>query len=301
MARAVAAERAAQRLQRSGHLARDHPEGVAFGLCKLRQRQQVLVGEHLGVRIVEMHGLEHRADCLRLALGAQDLALLVALGAQDAALFLALRSQDLGLAEPFGGEDGRALLPLGPHLLLHRVHDALGRINRLDLHPGHPDSPLAGSLVKHPAQHVVDVVPRGQGLFQVHGTDHAAQHGRGELLDRLDVVDDLVVGRPGVGDLEEQHGVDEHDQVVLGDDRLALEGHHLLAEVDQRLDPVHERDDEVHPRLQGLAVPAEALDVARARLRHDAHRPGHNDEHQNDHDDRGDGRGYSCFHDYSLG
>ena len=143
------------------------------------------------------------------------------------------------------------------------------------------------------------MVPRGQGLFQVHGTDHAAQHGRGELLDRLDVVDDLVVGRPRIGDLEEQHGVDEYDQVVLGNDRLPPESHHLLAQVDERLDPVHERDDEVHPRLQGRAVPAETLDVARPRLRHDAHRLVHQDEHERDSDGSGDQPCY--FHGYSLG
>jgi glycogen operon protein len=156
-------------------------------------------------------------------------------------------------------------------------------------------------VVEHTAQHRVDLVAGGQGLLQVHVPDHTAQHGRGDLLDRLDVVDDLVVGRSRVGDLEEQHGVDTHDQVVLGDHRLPLEGHHLLAEVDQRLDPVHERDDEVHPRLEGLAVPAETLDVARPRLRHDAHRLDHQGEHQHHNDDGDDQRGYSCFHDYSLG
>ncbi len=172
-----------------------------------------------------MDGLEHGADRLGLALGPEDLALALPLGPQDAALLLALGGEDLRRPDTFGGEHAGALLPLGPHLLLHRVDDALGRVDGLDLHPGDPQPPLARRVVEHTAQPRVDLVPGGERLLQVHVPDHAAQHGRGDLLDGLDVVDDLEVGRPRVGDLEEQHRVDADHQVVLGDHRLPLERH----------------------------------------------------------------------------
>ena len=232
-----------------------------------------------------MHGLENRADGLSLALRTQDGRLLFALRGQDIALLLTLGGEDLGLLDALGVEDGGALLAFGAHLLLHRVDDGFRRVDGLDLHAGHPDSPLAGGIVEDAAEHVVDLVPGGEGGLQVHGADHASQHGSGELLDGLDVVDDLVVGRARVGDLEEQHRVDEDDQVVLGDHRRALEGDHLLTQVDERLDPVHERDDEVHSRLQRLAVASEALDVPGPRLGHDAHRADHHQDQQHGDDD----------------
>jgi len=145
----------------------------------------------------------------------------------------------------------------------------------------------------------VDLVARGQRLLKIHGPDHAAQHRRGDLLDRLDVVDDLVVRRARIGDLEEQHRVDEHHQVVLGDHRRAIERDDLLTQVDDGLHPVDHRDDEIHPGFQRLAVAAEPLDVACAGLRHDPYRPHHRD----DHEDRDDGRddGFSQDHGYSRG
>jgi len=66
---------------------------------------------------------------------------------------------------------------------------------------------------------------------QVHTPDHAAQHRGADFLDRLGVVDYLVVGRARIGHLEEQHRVNVDHQVVLRDDRLVLERHHLLAQV----------------------------------------------------------------------
>jgi len=79
-------------------------------------------------------------------------------------------------------------------------------------------------------------------------------------------------------------GVDLDDQVVLGDDRLGAERDDLLAQVDRGVDAVGERDDEVKSRPQGAMVAAEPLDVAGARLRHDAHGTEHDHEReQGDH------------------
>ena len=82
----------------------------------------------------------------------------------------------------------------------------------------------------------------------------------------------------GVGDREVDDGVDADHEVVLGDHRLRREGDDLLAQVDQRLDAVDERDDEREPGVQRALVAAEALDDARARLRDDPHARGGDEE-----------------------
>ena len=64
---------------------------------------------------------------------------------------------------------------------------------------------------------------------------------------------DLVGGRPRVGDREVDDGVDADHEVVLGDHRLRRERDDLLAQVDQRLDAVDERDDQRQPRVQRAA------------------------------------------------
>src|ERR1019366_5720647 len=73
----------------------------------------------------------------------------------------------------------------------------------------------------------------------------------------------------------------------------------LLAQVDQGLDPVHEREDEVHPRFQGLAVPAEPLDVPGPGLRDDPDGLADREQDEDDGDQGGNEPGY--FHVYSRG
>ena len=114
-----------------------------------------------------------------------------------------------------------------------------------------------------------------------------AQRGHGELLDRLQVVGDLIGRRPGVGDLEVQDGVDLDDQVVLGDDRLRLEGHDLFAQVDHRVNPVDVRDDEAEARASGSGGSGRAARRSGARLGHDPHRPEHG-EHREQHEEQAD-------------
>ncbi len=102
-----------------------------------------------------------------------------------------------------------------------------------------PHLPVASSRTA--AQLAVDLLPRGQGPFEIHAADHVAQRCHGQLFERLDEIRDLIRRGPRVRDLEVQHRVDVHNQVVLGDHRLRRERHHLLTQVNSATDPVHAR------------------------------------------------------------
>jgi hypothetical protein len=190
----------------------------------------------------------------------------------------------------FGPENRGTLVPLGPHLFLHRVLDGLRGVNGLDFDPVHPQPPLAGGLVQHPTQLAVDGVAGGEGALQVHGSNDIAQCGNRELFDALQEAGDLVGGCAWVGHLKVEHCVDLDDQVVFGDDRLWSERNHLLSQVDFRIDPVDIGDDEVKARLKGSVVAAEPLDVARTRLGDDTYRPKHGEGGQHSEDQSGDER-----------
>ena len=125
-----------------------------------------------------------------------------------------------------------------------------------------PQRPVASSSTD--AQRGVDVVARGQRVLQGHPAAHVSQRGDHQLLDRGDVVGDLVGRGLRVGHLEVDDGVDLDREVVLGDHRLRREGHDLLAHVDQRPHAVHVGHDQGEPRIEGALVAAEALDDPRA-------------------------------------
>ena len=235
-----------------------------------------------------MDGLEHGVDGLGLGVGTQHPGLGVALGGEDGRLALAFGGEDLGLLGALGGQDGRTAITLGTHLLLHGVLDGQRRVDRLELHARDPQAPLAGGLVQHAAQLVVDGVAAGQGLLQVHPADHVAQSGGGQLLHGVDVVGDAVRGGLGVGDLEVDHGVDRDHQVVLGDDRLRREGDDLLAHVHQRQHAVNEGHHQGQACPLGALVLAEPFDHAGACLGHDPHGAGEDDPHHDGDDDEHD-------------
>jgi len=69
------------------------------------------------------------------------------------------RRQDGRLLGPFADRSG-ALVPVGAHLLLHRVLDGAGRLYRLELDPADPYPPLAGRLSSSVAQLAVYLVTR---------------------------------------------------------------------------------------------------------------------------------------------
>jgi hypothetical protein len=74
--------------------------------------------------------------------------------------------------------------------------------------------------------------------------------------------------------------VDADDQVVLGDHWLRREADHLLAQIDERPEPVDERHDQIKPGIQSAVVAAESLDDAGPRLGDDANRPDHREQRQ---------------------
>ena len=143
-----------------------------------------------------------------------------ALCQQDLLLSGALGGENPGLPLALGVEDGGALVTLSTHLLLHGLLDAVGRINGLDLHPVHANTPLAGRLVEHGAELGVDRLTGRERLLQIHGADQVTQRRDGELVDGLQVVGNLVCRGAGLGDLVVEDCVDVDDEVVLGDHRL---------------------------------------------------------------------------------
>ena len=71
-----------------------------------------------------------------------------------------------------------------------------------------------------------------------------------------------------------------------------LEGHDLLAQIDERADAVDERHDDREPRRQRALVAPEALDDARACLRDDPDRPRRQEQHEDRDDDEDDDAGF---------
>ena len=93
--------------------------------------------------------------------------------------------------------------------------------------------------------------------------------------------------RLGHHDLGEDRGVGGDDDVVLGDDVLAVAGARDLADVDA-LERVDERHDEDEPGSWVCAVLAEALDDADGALLDDVHHAAQRGQQHDDHEG-GDG------------
>src|SRR5829696_8178486 len=158
---------------RLSDLTRNDPKGVT-ALRQVRQRLQVFVGQHLGICVVAVHGLENQVNSPGLTVGPEDRGLLVTLRHQNLLLPSPLGGKDLGLPFPFGVQNGCALVALGAHLLLHGLFDGERRVDRLDLDPVDSDSPLAGRFVQHNAKPSVDFLTRSERLLQIHAADDIA-------------------------------------------------------------------------------------------------------------------------------
>src|SRR5579864_4303186 len=118
-----------------------------------------------------MDGLEDGADRLRLALRLQDRRLPLALRPQHCRLFLALGGENRRLLLALRLQDRRPLLPVGAHLLLHRVLDRARRIDRLQLDAVDANAPLARRLVEHAAELAVDLVSRRERALESEPAD----------------------------------------------------------------------------------------------------------------------------------
>ena len=274
------AERTADAAQGIGELARDDPHLVGVTGRDLRQDLQVLVGQQLLRRLAAVDRVEDLLDGPRLTLCLEDCGLGRSLGAQDRGLLLTLCGEDRGLLDALGVEDRRTAVPLGLHLLLHRLLDGHRRVDRLELDPVDADAPAAGRLVEGAAELAVDLVAAGQCLLQVERADDIAQGRDRQLLDALDEVGDLVHGALGVDHRVVDDRVDVDDQVVGGDDRLRREAHDLLAQVDVGAHPVDEGDEDVDPALEGAGVATESLDDQCGLLGHDPHGLEEHDERE---------------------
>ena len=142
---------------------------------------------------------------------------------------LALGHQDLGLLLALGLKDGFTALLLRLHLLLHGVLDLPGGHDVLQLHPVNLDAPGVGGLVQNGAHLTVDDVTAGKGLVQLQIADDVAQGGGGQILDGAHGVLHTVGVQLGIGDLEVDDRVDLHGDVILGDQAgWGRKIHHLL-------------------------------------------------------------------------
>jgi hypothetical protein len=97
-------------------------------------------------------------------------------------------------------------------------------------------------------------------------------------VDRLDVVGDLVGGRPRVGHLVVDDGVDAEHEVVLGDHRLRCERHDLLAQVDHLTHAVDHRHQDHEPGGERSRIAAQPLNDAGSCLGDYTHRPSDHDQ-----------------------
>jgi MFS family permease len=291
----------AEATQGTGDVGGHEPDLVGVALGQARQQLLALVGQDGVVHARRLDRRHDGGDGLRLALraqqqrlalglGAQDGRLAVGLGVEDDGLLGALRRQHDRLLLTLGGEDGGALAAVGAHGLLHRVADGGRRLDAADLHAVDLHAPLAGRLVEHRRQALVDVVAAGEGLLELHATHDVAQRRDDELLDGGHDVLDLVLRRSRVHDRVVDDRVDADDEVVLGDDRLRREADDLLADVHLAADVVDDGHEQVDAGLERAAVLAEPLDDVDRGLRHDPHRLEQDDSDETGDDEQDDGR-----------
>ena len=106
-----------------------------------------------------------------------DLLLLLRLGGFDDLLFLALGLVDRRVALALGRENHRALFPLRPHLLFHRVQHALRGGDVLNFVPEDFDAPGIRSLVEFVHDLDIDVGPLLERPVEFDLADLAPQGG----------------------------------------------------------------------------------------------------------------------------
>ena len=133
----------------------------------------------------------------------------------------------------------------------------------------------------------VDGVAGGQALVQLQLADDVAQGGGGEVLNGVHGILHAVGIQLGVGDLEIDHGVDLHGDVVLGDHRLGVEVCHLLLQADLLHHPLDERDLQMQAHAPHGVEGAQPLHHIGLGLLHHIDVPDDNDQHQ--HHQNGDG------------
>src|SRR5664279_5253964 len=150
-----------------------------------------------------------------------------------------------GLA--FGVDGLGALLALRLGLACHRALHAVGQLDVLELDEGDHDAPVDGVDVEDLANVQVDAVGLREGLVQRVLTNHFAQRGLGDLVDRGVDVLNRYHRLHRVDNLEVGHRRHIDADVVTSDDALGLDRHGD----DPQRDPVQhvdERDDDPQAR-----------------------------------------------------
>ena len=155
------------------------------------------------------------------------------------------------------------------------------------LHPVDLDAPGVRGLVQDGAHLGIDVVPAGEGLVQLQIADDVAERGGGEILNGAHGLLHAVGVELGVDDLEIDHGVDLHGDVVLGDHRLGVEVRHLLLQADLLHHPLDERDLQMQAHAPHGVEGAQPLHHIGLGLLHHIDVADDNDQHQ--HHQNGDG------------
>jgi len=149
----------------------------------------------------------------------------------------------------------------------------------LDLDPDYLGPPDVGCFVEDLTQLGVDGLTGSERIIEIQVADDVTQVGLRQLGGRQNEVLHLVGEPDRVCGSVVDNGVDGDDHVVLRDDLLWRDVDDDLPHVDPA-DPVDERHDQVQPRVQRLAVLAEALYQSGLVLPHDLEPQAHIDDQQ---------------------
>ena len=129
------------------------------------------------------------------------------------------------------------------------------------------------------------MVSAGEGLVQLQVTDDVAQGGGSEVLNGGHGILHPIGVQLRVGDLEIDHRIDLHGNIVLGDDGLGGKIHHLLLQGNILCNPLNERDLEVQAHAPHALKGAQAFNDKCAGLRDHPDVGGQHQQHQHHQDD----------------
>src|SRR5215831_12593413 len=262
----------------------------------LREGAQILVSDEivdrgdfaLGDRLAyDFGGLGLGRGGTLARFGVAEGGLAAAFGLQNHPLLGALRPEDRGLALAFRGQYFGTLLALGLHLPAHRLDKVLRRYDVLNFDAVDLDAPRRGRSIDDSQQTFVDFVTMRQHLIEFHGAHHGTDIGHRELDDGLVELRNLVACLGGVEHLKKHDAVYRNAGVVLGNDLLLRNVHHLFHHIHPATDPVDEGDDQVKAGPQHSRVAAESLNGPIIALWHrlDAEKDRENGQKDDDEDE----------------
>src|SRR5712671_1817624 len=106
-----------------------------------------------------------------------------------------------------------------------------------------------------------------QHLVEIHTTHDRTNIRHGKDDNGVIELRHLVARLGGIEHLIESNAVDRHARIVLGDDLLLRNIHHLLHHVHLLADPIEERNDQIEAGLKRAGVTAKTLDSPIETLR----------------------------------